>query len=132
MLVADPAVMRPPAGGPVDTVVMSRVGEVRDWEVDAGDGAVTYRPQPVMRLSSILMIHQAVQAGRGAAVLPWSLVAEEVASGRLANWGHVRNRPIEVWVLHASSRLSSPKVTSFAAFLADQFPDGKLFISGKS
>jgi len=131
-LVAAPMVTRPPAGGPVDAILMSRIGEVRDWVVDAGEGPVTYQPQPIMRLSSILMIHQAVQAGRGAAVLPWSLVAEEVALGRLAHWGHVINRPIEVWVLHASSRLSSPKVTSFAAFLAAQFPDGKLLISSKS
>lgn len=129
VLVAAPTMMRPPAGGLLDAVLMSRLGEVRDWVVDAGEGPVTYQPQPVMRLSSILMVHQAVQAGRGAAILPWSLVAEEVDSGRLAHWGKVLNRPIEVWVLHASSRLSSPKVTSFAAFLAAQFPDGKLVIS---
>jgi len=96
---------------------MSRVGEVRDWQVDAGDGPLTYQPQPVMRLSSILMLHQAVHAGRGAAILPWSLVAGDVASGRLSNWGPVFNRPVKVWVLHASSRLSSRKVTSFASFL---------------
>lgn len=48
----------------------------------------------------------------------WSLVAGDVASGRLSNWGKVLNRPIEVWVLHASTRLSSPKVTSFVSFLA--------------
>jgi DNA-binding transcriptional LysR family regulator len=127
-LVAAPTVSRAPAGGPVDAVLMSRVGEVRDWVIGAVDGPVTYYPQPVMRLSSILMIHQAVRAGRGAAVLPWSLVADDVASGRLANWGHVLNRPIEVWVLHPSSRLSSPKVTSFASFLAAQFPDGRLHV----
>lgn len=125
-LVAAPAVTRPPGGGPVEAVLMSRVGEVRDWVVDAGDGPLTYQPQPVMRLSSILMIYQAVQAGRGAAILPWSLVARDVTSGRLANWGKVLNRPIEVWVLHASSRLSSPKVTGFASFLAAQFPTGRL------
>ncbi|WP_083982533.1 LysR substrate-binding domain-containing protein [Devosia soli] len=132
VLVAAPTVKYPPAGGPVDAILMSRIGEVRDWVVDAGDGPVTYQPQPVMRLSSILMIQQAVQAGRGAAVLPWSLVAEEAALGRLAHWGHVINHRIEVWVLHASSRLSSPKVTSFVAFLTAQFPDGKLVISSKS
>ncbi len=82
-----------------------------------------------MRLSSILMIHAAVLAGRGAAILPWSLVAGDVASGRLHNWGHVLDRPVEVWVLHASSRLSSPKVTSFVSFLADQFPGGRLEIA---
>lgn len=129
-LVAAPTVAKPPGGGSVDAVLMSRVGEVRDWVVDAGDGPLTYQPQPVMRLSSILMIHQAVRAGRGAAILPWSLVGEDVAYGRLAKWGNVLNRPVEVWVLHASSRLSSPKITSFASFLAAQFPNGKLEVSG--
>jgi DNA-binding transcriptional LysR family regulator len=128
-LVAAPSVPNPPGGGPVDALLMSRVGELRDWVVDAGAGPLTYQPQPVMRLSSILMIHQAVTVGRGAAILPWSLVAHDVASGRLANWGHVLNRPIEVWVLHASSRLSGPKVTSFASFLAAQFPDGRLVLN---
>ena len=128
-LVAAPSVPNPPGGGPVDALLMSRVGELRDWVVDAGAGPLTYQPQPVLRLSSILMIHQAVKVGRGAAILPWSLVAGDVASGRLSNWGHVLNRPIEVWVLHASSRLSSPKVTSFASFLAAQFPDGRLALN---
>lgn len=126
VLVAAPAVTNPSGGGQVDALLMSRVGEVRDWVVDAGDGPITYQPRPVMRLSSILMIHQAVSAGRGAAILPWSLVAGEVEVGRLSKWGNVLNRPVEVWVLHASSRLSSPKVTSFASFLAEQFPNGRL------
>jgi DNA-binding transcriptional LysR family regulator len=128
-LVAAPTVSRPHGGGPIDAMLMSRVGEVRDWVVETPDGPVTYQPKPVMRLSSILMIHQAVRSGHGAAILPCSLVATDVASGRLANWGKVLNRPIEVWVLHASSRLSSPKVTSFAAFLAAQFPTGRLEIN---
>ena len=97
--------------------------------VDAGDGSVVYEPRPAMRISSILMIHQAVHAGRGAATLPWSLVAGDVASGRLCNWGKVLNRSIEVWVLHASTRLSSPKVTSFVSLLAAQFPGGRLVVS---
>lgn len=126
VLVAPPSVIHPPGGGKVDALLMSRVGEVRDWVVNAANGPVTFQPRPVMRLSSILMIHQAVRAGRGAAILPWSLVGDDVEAGRLSKWGNVLNRPVEVWVLHASSRLSSPKVTSFASFLAEQFPNGRL------
>jgi DNA-binding transcriptional LysR family regulator len=79
-----------------------------------------------LRLSSILMIQQAVMAGAGAAILPLSLVGKDIASGALAEWGRVLNRPIEVWVLHSSQRLASPKVTSFVAFLLEQFPNGVL------
>jgi len=129
VLVATPGVPNPPGGGTVDALLMSRLGEVRDWTVATGNGSLTYRPRPVMRLSSIMMVYEAVMAGRGAAILPWSLVGGEVANGRLMNWGHVVNRPVEVWVLHASSRLSSPKVTTFASFLAEQFPGGRLKVS---
>jgi DNA-binding transcriptional LysR family regulator len=128
-LVAAPSVTNP-GGGPVNALLMSRVGEPRDWVIDNDGAEVTYQPQPVMRLSSILMIREAVQAGRGAAVLPWSLVADDVATGRLSSWGRVLNRPIEVWVLHASSRLSSPKVTSFASFLVGKFSTGRLEVTG--
>ena len=107
-------------------MLMSRLGEVRPWQVENEGKAMTITPLPVLRLSSILMIHEAVRAGAGAAVLPLSLVARDLASETLVQWGRVLNRPIEVWILHAEQRLSSPKVTSFMAFMAEQFPTGHL------
>jgi DNA-binding transcriptional LysR family regulator len=126
VLVASPGAARPGNGGAVSAVLMSRVGEVREWLVKTDSGEVTYQPEPVLRLSSILMIHEAVKAGAGVAVLPLSLVARDVAAGILTRWGSVLNRPIDVWILHASQRLSSPKVTAFVSFLAGQFPNGVL------
>ncbi len=126
VLVAAPEVQRPLEGSTVPAVLMSRLGETREWLVQSGNKKVTYQPQPILRLSSILMIQQAVMAGAGAAILPLSLVGKDIASGALAEWGRVLNRPIEVWVLHSSQRLASPKVTSFVAFLLEQFPNGVL------
>ena len=126
MLVATPQVTRPPDGGVVPAVLMSRLGEVRPWQVEVEGVAVTYQPAPILRLSSILMMHEAVRAGAGAAILPLSLVARDLASGILLPWGKVLNRPIVVWMLHAEQRLSSPKVTAFMAFAATQFPGGRL------
>jgi DNA-binding transcriptional LysR family regulator len=126
VLVAAPEVQRPLEGSTVPAVLMSRLGEIREWLVQSGNKKVTYQPQPILRLSSILMIQQAVMAGAGAAILPLSLVGKDIASGALAEWGRVLNRPIEVWVLHSSQRLASPKVTSFVAFLLEQFPNGVL------
>jgi DNA-binding transcriptional LysR family regulator len=126
VLVAAPGIGRPNDGDGVAAVLMSRLGEPLEWLVQSGDQKLTYRPQPVLRLSSILMIRQAVLAGAGAAILPVSLVARDVASGVLVEWGRVLNRPIEAWVLHSSQRLASPKVTSFVQFLVDQFPNGSL------
>jgi len=126
LLVTAPQVALAPEGGPVAAVLMSRTGEARDWQIETASGVVTYSPQPVLWLSSILMVHEAVRAGAGAAILPISLVEADLAGGTLVQWGSVLNRPVEVWVLHASQRLASPKVTRFVAFLAEQFPEAKL------
>lgn len=126
VLVGSSNAKRPADGDTVPAVLMSRVGEIRDWVVETDAGRATYHPEPVVRLSSILMIHQAVRAGAGLAILPLSISAKDLASGVLKNYGEVLNRPVEVWVLHSSQRLSSPKVTAFVSFLADQFPTGIL------
>ena len=70
-----------------------------------------------LRFSSIFLVHDAVRAGAGAALLPRSLVAQDVASGRLASWGELVDHAVEIWVLHASRRLASRKVTAFVEFL---------------
>lgn len=126
VLVGSPNVKHPQSGSTLPAVLMSRVGEPRDWVVETEGSQATYHPNPVLRLSSILMIHQAVRTGAGMAVLPLSIAASDLASGVLLNWGTVLNRPVEVWALHSSQRLSSPKVTAFVAFLAAQFPTGLL------
>jgi len=70
VLVAPPDTERPEDGGEVPAVLMSRVGEVRPWQVETDRGEMTYLPLPVLRLSSILMVREAVRAGAGAAILP--------------------------------------------------------------
>ncbi len=45
-LVAAPAFANPGGGGSVDAVLMSRVGEVRDWVVEGEGGPLTYVPRP--------------------------------------------------------------------------------------
>jgi DNA-binding transcriptional LysR family regulator len=72
------------------------------------------------------VIRDAVLAGAGAALLPRSLVAGDLAAGRLIEWGVLAGQPIEAWVLHSSRRLVSPKVAAFVRFLCDAFPDARL------
>lgn len=126
VLAAVPDIERPASGSIVPAVLMSRAGEIRPWVVMTEAGEATFTPRPVLRLSSMLMVYEAAKAGGGAAVLPVSLAARDIAAGRLVSWGKVLNRPVEVWILHASQRLSSPKVTRFVSFLADQFRGGQL------
>ncbi len=73
---------------------------------------------PVLRLSSLPTLRDAVVAGAGAALLPRSLVGGDVAAGRLACWGWLEGPPTELWALHTSRRLVSPKVTAFVAHVA--------------
>lgn len=126
VVAAAPALPPPRDGDTVRAVLMSRVGAVRPWEIRTEAGDMMLTPAPALRLSSIMMMREAVLAGAGAALLPLSLIGPDIAAGRLRSWGEVRNRPVEVWVLHASQRLASPKVTRFVSFLAEEFASGIL------
>ncbi|WP_241419838.1 LysR substrate-binding domain-containing protein [Acidiphilium multivorum] len=67
------------------------------WRLRAGQGPdIVVRPEPVLRLSSLLMVRDAVLAGAGAAMLPRLLVTDDVAPGRLALWGPVSEPPFEL------------------------------------
>lgn len=127
LLVAPPDLALPVADGAVlPAVLLSRVGEVQPWLVMTESGQRTFHPDPILRFSSILLVHDAVRAGAGVASLPLSIVADDLATGRLVSWGAMAGRPVEVWALHSAQRLASPKVTGFVRFLADQFHDGTL------
>ena len=126
VLVAPRALPRPDGDEQAFPAVM-RTGMVDGdtWTiVDARDGVSRrYRPRAVLRLSSPLSIRDAVLAGAGAAMVPVAIVADDVAAGRLVQWGASALPPVEVWVLHASRRLVSTKVSAFVGFICDYFAD---------
>ncbi len=94
------------------------------WPVHTGDGRTEMRIDPVLRLSSMVMIRDAVRAGGGAARLPLSLVCRDVAAGRLAHWGDVADSDIALWALYPSRRLLNARVAAFLEFLRRSFPTG--------
>jgi DNA-binding transcriptional LysR family regulator len=124
VLVAPPGLARPGADGAAFPAVM-RTGMVDGdtWTVvDGRDGATRqYHPRAVLRLSSPLSIRDAVLAGAGAAMVPLAIVADDVAAGRLVQWGASTQPPVEVWVLHASRRLASTRVRAFVDFICAYF-----------
>ncbi|KDM66140.1 LysR family transcriptional regulator [Acidiphilium sp. JA12-A1] len=94
------------------------------WQLRGDPGPdIVVRPEPVLRLSSLLMVRDAVLAGTGAAVLPKLLVADDVAAGRLALWGPVSEPPVELWALQSSRRLVGAKVRAFLDVVEKSFPD---------
>jgi len=73
------------------------------------------------------MVRDAVVAGTGAALLPKLLVADDLAAGRLMQWGTDDNPPVQIWALQSSRRLISAKVRAFLDALTTAFPE-KVFI----
>ncbi|OWQ48016.1 LysR family transcriptional regulator [Roseateles noduli] len=140
VVVAAPAFAKPGPGKArakqapaVDVVVevpavvsTTRDGDV--WELDGG--SLTLTPRPVLRLSSMLMVRDATLAGAGVALLPQSAVWSQLARGELVQWGAVRGKEVELWVLHTSRRLASPKVKAFVDFMCARYPDGVLMLPG--
>ncbi len=120
-LVAAPGMPRPagraagPPSLPVIVHVPPKAGAV--WTVCEGDRTLRLSPRVVLRLSSLPMQRAAVLVGGGAALLPRSLVGQDVSAGRLIRWGVDIEAPPELWVLYTSRRLVDPKVTAFVEHL---------------
>ncbi len=122
-LVAPPDLPRPDTSAesdvtPVPAAVRWTPRPEEAWQVHDGRTRRAFAPVPVLRLSSLPTLRDAVVAGAGAALLPRSLVGGDVAAGRLACWGWLEGPPTELWALHTSRRLVSPKVNAFVAHLA--------------
>jgi DNA-binding transcriptional LysR family regulator len=97
---------------------------------DSGPWKVTDRleivPDVRIRLSSLLMVRDAVCAGAGVALLPRAVVEKVATQGRLSIWSTVPHRTSELWILHASRRLVSTKVTAFVDFLVESLRERAL------
>jgi DNA-binding transcriptional LysR family regulator len=130
VVVATPAIAMPqPGEAPVRLPAIVNAHRDGDtWALDGG--GLTIEPVPVLRLSSMLMLRDAALAGAGVAMLPQSIVWQQLTSGELVQWGEVAGKAVDLWVLHTSRRLASPKVKAFVEFMAARFPDGTLVLAG--
>ncbi|MGJ7610330.1 MULTISPECIES: LysR family transcriptional regulator [unclassified Variovorax] len=126
VVVASPELGRPK--GAVPAPVVLRGGEAWEqnstWEMTGARGTKRIAVEPMLRLSSLFMVRDAVRAGVGAARLPLSLVAHDLAAGRLVLWGDVEGPEIALWALYPSRRLLSARVAVFLDFLKEAFPTG--------
>ena len=119
-VVAAPDMPRP-NGSAVPAVVRGRDG-AQDWSLAGSKGTSTLAVDPVLRLSSLIMIRDAVRAGAGAARLPLSLVSRDIAAGRLVHWGDLAGSDIALWALYPSRRLLNVRVSAFLEVLRQSFP----------
>lgn len=127
-LVAPPSLPMPEAPDPenpvpVPAVAMAHRTDTAAWHVEHDGKTHHFAPDYRLLLASLSMVHVAVRAGAGAALLPYSLTRQDIDEGRLTRWSRQPQRTVELWALHSSRRLVSPKVSAFMAFLAESFPD---------
>src|SRR5690606_32880047 len=100
----------------VPAVAMIHLADGGPWKIT---DRLEIMPDVRLRLSSLLMVRDAVCAGAGVALLPRAVVEDAAAEGRLTIWSTVPHRTSELWVLHASRRLASTKVTAFVDFIVE-------------
>lgn len=122
--VASPELQRPMAEAPAPAVVRLSSNQ-SGWDLATHEGDVRVSIDPILRLGSLIMIRDAVRTGIGAALLPLSLVANDLRSGALVHWGDGKGPPIEIWALYPSRRLLSARVSAFLEFLKEAFPLGQ-------
>ncbi|MGR4862822.1 LysR family transcriptional regulator [Caulobacter sp. LARHSG274] len=124
-VVASPDLVRPTDGSAVPAVVRGTGSGTEAWKVVSATGRSTMLVDPVLGLSSMIMVRDAVRAGVGVARLPVSLVSHDLAAGRLAHWGDVDGPDTVLWTLYPSRRLLSARVSAFLDHLKSAFPTGE-------
>jgi DNA-binding transcriptional LysR family regulator len=134
LLVALPGIPRPAAAHAsseidIKAVMLTSSPPETRWRLRATKGKKmqVIRPSPILRLSSLLMVRDAVMAGAGPALLPKLLVADDIAAGRLVLWGTQDGAPVEIWALQSSRRLIGAKVRAFLDVIGKAFPN-KTFV----
>jgi DNA-binding transcriptional LysR family regulator len=124
VVVANPGLLRPADHRPVPAVVRKVGDQTAVWYVTGPKGTSPIAIEPVLSLTSLLMVRDAVRVGAGAACLPISLVSHDLTAGRLVHWGDVEGSEIVLWALYPSRRLLSARVSAFIDHLKDAFPTG--------
>lgn len=115
-------------GSPAAIAAVAMLGVARPalWQVEREGRSWQVAPEFKLRLSSLWMVRDAVLAGAGAACLPHSLVRDAIETGQLTVWNDNAEAAVEVWALHASRRLVTPKVSAFLSCLVEAFPDRRM------
>jgi len=124
VVAASPLLAMPAGDAPVPAVVRGAADRGATWTMRTPHGAASIAIDPVLGLSSLVMVRDAVRAGIGAGRLPLSLVSHDLAAGTLVHWGDAEAPEIALWALYPSRRLLSARVSAFLDYLKAAFPNG--------
>lgn len=123
VVVASPDLARTD-GAPVPAVVRGAIGQAETWRLATSSGEATIPVDPVLGLSSLVMVRDAVRSGVGVGRLPLSLVSHDMRAGTLVHWGDVEGAGTALWALYPTRRLLSARVSAFLDHLKEAFPHG--------
>ena len=124
VVVACPRLARPADDLAVPAVVRGTGSQSAAWDMMTARGRSSIAIDPVLHMSSLIMVRDAVRAGVGAGCLPLSLVSHDLAAGALVHWGDLDAPEIALWALYPSRRLLSARVSAFLDYLKEAFPIG--------
>lgn len=124
IVVAKPDVSFPTDASAVPVVVRGDFQGPKTWAMVTPSGQTTIPVDPVLSLSSMIMVRDAVRMGVGAARLPQSLVSHDLEKGVLVKWGDAEAPETVLWALYPSRRLLSARVSAFLDYLKEAFPNG--------
>ena len=124
VVVASPQLAKPAADVAVPAVVRGPGDRDISWHLTSPAGRSCMTIDPVLSLSSLIMVRDAVLAGVGVGRLPVSLVGEDMRAGTLLHWGDIDAAPVALWALYPSRRLLSARVSAFLDYLRCAFPHG--------
>jgi DNA-binding transcriptional LysR family regulator len=124
VVVACPRLARPADDLAVSAVVRGTGSQSAAWDMMTARGRSSIAIDPVLHMSSLIMVRDAVRAGVGAGCLPLSLVSHDLAAGALVHWGDLDAPEIALWALYPSRRLLSARVSAFLDYLKEAFPMG--------
>lgn len=123
VVIASPDLAPPPDGSPVPVVLRGSAPQ-GPWHLTTATGKSAFPVIPVLSLSSLMMVRDAVRMNVGAGLLPISLVSHDLEAGTLVTWGDVEGPEIALWALYPSRRLLSGRVSAFLDHLRESFPRG--------
>lgn len=116
----DGATLSVPAIAPTGTTKLG------PWDIQLKGSTVRVRPEVKLHLPSRIIIRDAVSTGLGLAELPAALIFDELQKGSLLDLGPAPSPDVECWVLYASRRLVSRRISTFVTFLCDYFKETPL------
>ncbi len=124
VVVASPDIARPKGDRIVPAVVRGVADQATSWDLKAAKGSSRIAVEPILRMSSMIMLRDAVRVGAGVRRLPISLVSHDIAAGKLVPRAISTVPKIALWTLYPSRRLLSARVSAFLEHLKRAFPKG--------